>query len=85
MCDTAHAGPLSARIRGLFVAHTQTGNPLVDSVAEHQATPEGVFAQYFSRAAEWAPYGIVPLVLISPRTEAKTFVLLYSAVRRRTR
>jgi hypothetical protein len=27
----------------------------------------------------------VPLVLISPRTEAKTFVLLYSAVRRRTR
>merc|ERR1712014_459441 len=31
-------GPISARIRGLFVQHTRTGNPLVDSVAEHQAT-----------------------------------------------
>ena len=29
-------GPLSARIRSLFVQHTRTGNPLVDSVAEHQ-------------------------------------------------
>merc|ERR1719203_1444948 len=25
-------GPLSARVRGLFVKHTRTGNPLVDSV-----------------------------------------------------
>merc|ERR1712062_582206 len=29
-------GPISARIRGLFLKHTRTGNPLVDSVAEHQ-------------------------------------------------
>jgi hypothetical protein len=29
-------GPLSSRVRGLFVKHTRTGNPLVDSVAEHQ-------------------------------------------------
>jgi len=29
-------GPLSSRVRGLFVRHTRTGNPLVDSVAEHQ-------------------------------------------------
>ena len=29
-------GPISARVRGLFVKHTRTGNPLVDSVAEHQ-------------------------------------------------
>ena len=29
-------GPLSSRVRGLFVQHTRTGNPLVDSVAEHQ-------------------------------------------------
>ena len=33
---TRYFGPLSARIRGLFVRHTRTGNPLVDSVAEHQ-------------------------------------------------
>ena len=31
-----YLGPLSARVRGLFVQHTRTGNPLVDSVAEHQ-------------------------------------------------
>ena len=33
---TGYLGPLSSRIRGLFVKHTRTGNPLVDSVAEHQ-------------------------------------------------
>ena len=36
-------GPLSARVRGLFIKHTKTGNPLVDSVAEHQATPTTVY------------------------------------------
>ena len=35
-------GPLSARVRGLFLTHTKTGNPLVDSVAEHQSTPSYV-------------------------------------------
>ena len=33
---TGYFGPLSSRVRGLFVKHTRTGNPLVDSVAEHQ-------------------------------------------------
>ena len=33
---SGYFGPLSARVRGLFVQHTRTGNPLVDSVAEHQ-------------------------------------------------
>lgn len=32
----AYFGPISSRVRGLFVPHTKTGNPLVDSVAEHQ-------------------------------------------------
>jgi len=37
-----YLGPLSSRVRGLFVQHTRTGNPLVDSVAEHQpASPKG--------------------------------------------
>jgi len=36
-------GPLSSRVRGLFVQHTRTGNPLVDSVAEHQP------GKYFGR------------------------------------
>ncbi len=38
LLQQGYFGPLSSRIRGLFVKHTRTGNPLVDSVAEHQAT-----------------------------------------------
>ena len=74
-----YIGPLSARIRGLFVKHTHTGNPLVDSVAEHQATPPSVFEQYFPVVHHYAVFGI-PLLMMSSRTNAKTFVLLQSAV-----
>lgn len=35
---TGFFGPLSLRVRSLFIKHTRTGNPLVDSVAEHQPT-----------------------------------------------
>jgi dolichyl-diphosphooligosaccharide--protein glycosyltransferase len=38
---TGYFGPLSVRIRSLFIEHTKTGNMLVDSVAEHQpASPQ---------------------------------------------
>lgn len=36
LAPSGYFGPISARVRGLFVQHTKTGNPLVDSVAEHQ-------------------------------------------------
>ena len=36
MTPQGYFGPISSRVRGLFVPHTKTGNPLVDSVAEHQ-------------------------------------------------
>jgi Oligosaccharyl transferase STT3 subunit len=39
-------GPISSRVRGLFVKHTKTGNPLVDSVAEHQAASAQAYFQY---------------------------------------
>ena len=38
-------GPPSARVRGLFVKHTRTGNPLVDSVAEHQPANAQAYQQ----------------------------------------
>jgi dolichyl-diphosphooligosaccharide--protein glycosyltransferase len=38
LLQTGHFGAISARVRGLFLKHTRTGNPLVDSVAEHQPT-----------------------------------------------
>jgi predicted metalloendopeptidase len=41
LAETGYFGPLSVRVKALFVKHTKTGNPLVDSVAEHQAaSPE---------------------------------------------
>ena len=33
---TGFFGPISVRVRSLFFKHSRTGNPLVDSVAEHQ-------------------------------------------------
>ena len=38
LIQMGHFGAVSARVRGLFLKHTRTGNPLVDSVAEHQPT-----------------------------------------------
>ena len=38
MTPKGYFGPISSRVRGLFVPHTKTGNPLVDSVAEHQVS-----------------------------------------------
>ena len=38
LLQKGHFGAISLRVRGLFLKHTRTGNPLVDSVAEHQPT-----------------------------------------------
>eukprot|EP00128_Syssomonas_multiformis_P010615 Colp12_sorted_trinity150504_noHs@32866 len=45
LVPTGYFGPLSARVRSLFIKHTKTGNPLVDSVAEHQ--PASADSYYF--------------------------------------
>ena len=57
MLPNGFVGPLSARVRGLFIKHTKTGNPLVDSVAEHQATPAHVYWHYFHCTCLLAPLG----------------------------
>eukprot|EP00045_Choanoeca_perplexa_P015143 m.184178 g.184178 ORF g.184178 m.184178 type:complete len:527 (+) comp16902_c0_seq1:1868-3448(+) len=69
-------GPLSARIRGLFVQHTRTGNPLVDSVAEHQATRPEMYFQYFHMTVFVGPVGL--LLCFAKRTYAKVFVIMYT-------
>ena len=38
--------PFSARVAALFVKHTKTGNPLVDSVAEHQPGSADAYWNY---------------------------------------
>jgi dolichyl-diphosphooligosaccharide--protein glycosyltransferase len=57
-------GPLSSRIRGLFVEHTRTGNPLVDSVAEHQPANAEAFYQFLHYTCYTAPVGMALAVLI---------------------
>mmetsp|Transcript_48259 Transcript_48259/g.134744 ORF Transcript_48259/g.134744 Transcript_48259/m.134744 type:complete len:796 (+) Transcript_48259:96-2483(+) len=76
--QAGYFGPLSARVRGLFVKHTKTGNPLVDSVAEHQATSPRAYWQYLYFTCYLAPIGfIVSTINCSDR---QAFLLLYSAV-----
>jgi dolichyl-diphosphooligosaccharide--protein glycosyltransferase len=64
-------GPLSSRVRALFIKHTRTGNPLVDSVAEHQATPSTAYWHYFHVLCYAAPSGLLPLVFQKERIDAK--------------
>jgi len=52
-------GPISSRIRGLFVKHTKTGNPLVDSVAEHQPAQASAYYSYLHQFCSIAPIGFI--------------------------
>jgi len=75
---TGYFGPLSSRVRGLFVQHTRTGNPLVDSVAEHQATRDEMYFQFFHSICYLGPLGMV--FCLWKRSEAKYFILVYALV-----
>merc|ERR1712176_1010606 len=50
--------PLGARIRGLFLEAQKTGNPLVDSVAEHQPSSPRAYEMYLHKARFLAVAGI---------------------------
>jgi Uncharacterized membrane protein, required for N-linked glycosylation len=56
---TGYFGPISSRVRGLFVKHTKTGNPLVDSVAEHQPARANSYFQYLHHFCTIAPIGFI--------------------------
>lgn len=71
-------GPLSARVRGLFVKHTRTGNPLVDSVAEHQPTNAQAYQQYLHHVYYLAPAGFALSFL--RWTDANFFIITYGIV-----
>ena len=77
-----YIGPLSARVRGLFIKHTKTGNPLVDSVAEHQATNPRVYYQYFHAVGYAAPAGLIPLLYraFAEGSDAALFLLTYLCI-----
>eukprot|EP00667_Euglena_gracilis_P002726 EG_transcript_2733 len=67
----------STRIKSLFIKHTKTGNPLVDSVAEHQSTPLAVYVQYLHHAMYLVPVGF--FLSLSRFTDASLFLVVYGA------
>lgn len=74
--NTGYFGPISSRVRGLFVQHTKTGNPLVDSVAEHQAASKEAYFQYLNVICYLAPFGFSIIALVG-FTPASSFLVVY--------
>ncbi len=68
-------GPISSRVRGLFVQHTKTGNPLVDSVAEHQPASTRAYFQYLHHICSLAPIGY--LMIMGNLSDSSSFLLVW--------
>eukprot|EP00760_Papus_ankaliazontas_P000786 PhM_4_TR10228/c1_g1_i1/m.37151/K07151/STT3; dolichyl-diphosphooligosaccharide--protein glycosyltransferase len=77
---TGYFGPLSSRVRGLFVKHTRTGNPLVDSVAEHQPASPEAYWQYLHFAMYFAQIGGLIVLLTTKYWRQGNFLTLYALV-----
>jgi dolichyl-diphosphooligosaccharide--protein glycosyltransferase len=78
LLPTGYFGPLSARVRGLFLRHTRTGNPLVDSVAEHQPASSQAYWQYLHLMCYFAPVGFI--MCLQKITDSKSFLLIFTVV-----
>mmetsp|Transcript_4198 Transcript_4198/g.9524 ORF Transcript_4198/g.9524 Transcript_4198/m.9524 type:complete len:909 (+) Transcript_4198:99-2825(+) len=78
LTPTGFFGPLSARIRGLFVKHTKTGNPLVDSVAEHQPANPGMYSSYLNLPLDYVILG--GMVQLLNRNNGFYFLCLYGFI-----
>mmetsp|Transcript_83651 Transcript_83651/g.194503 ORF Transcript_83651/g.194503 Transcript_83651/m.194503 type:complete len:825 (-) Transcript_83651:179-2653(-) len=70
--------PLGARIRGLFLEAVKTGNPLVDSVAEHSPSNAQAYDAYLGKARYLAVVGI--LFCWHQSTPSKYLGFLYAIV-----
>jgi dolichyl-diphosphooligosaccharide---protein glycosyltransferase len=82
-------GGLSVRVKSLFIKHTRTGNPLVDSVAEHQPASTEAYKQYLHHTYALAPLGLFILLLRGASNPVRTdfgvpvnkwFLILYAVV-----
>eukprot|EP00756_Hemistasia_phaeocysticola_P021210 Hpha_TRINITY_DN15763_c0_g1::TRINITY_DN15763_c0_g1_i1::g.36937::m.36937/K07151/STT3; dolichyl-diphosphooligosaccharide--protein glycosyltransferase len=80
LMPTGYFGPLSSRVRGLFVRHTRTGNPLVDSVAEHRATSPRAYYQYLHITSYLSLVGFAIGVIRLRAKDAGVFALVYALV-----
>ena len=70
--------PFSSRVRGIFIPHKSTGNPLVDSVSEHQPASAGMYFQFLHNTWYVVPFGF--LFSLYHRNDGKYFLLAYSMV-----
>lgn len=68
--------PLSARVRGVFIQHAKTGNPLVDSVAEHQPADSFAYFRFLQHLCTGGPIGFI-LVLFN-FGDASSFLITYA-------
>ena len=84
LMPTGYFAPFSSRIRALFVTHTRTGNPLVDSVAEHQPATEAAYKQYLLQSFDYYQYGTALAILQSVLSilpgdnDAASFIVVYA-------
>jgi len=78
LLQTPFFGGLSLRVKGLFIAHTKTGNPLVDSVAEHQPATKSAYWQYLHYMCSIAPVGF--FMNFWRPTPGNLFMILYGAL-----
>eukprot|EP00930_Biecheleria_cincta_P033883 TRINITY_DN23455_c0_g1_i1.p1 TRINITY_DN23455_c0_g1~~TRINITY_DN23455_c0_g1_i1.p1 ORF type:complete len:881 (+),score=143.03 TRINITY_DN23455_c0_g1_i1:90-2732(+) len=78
LAPMGYFGPLSSRIRGLFMKHTKTGNPLVDSVAEHQPANQAMYNSYLNLPLDYVYLG--GLVCLFNRNNGAYFVALYGFI-----
>ena len=73
---TGYFGPISSRVRGLFVKHTKTGNPLVDSVAEHQPADNSAYFRYLQHLCTFCPIGFI--MILFNFGDGASFVMAYA-------
>ncbi|CAB9527217.1 glycosyltransferase subunit STT3A [Seminavis robusta] len=78
LAPSGYFGPISSRVRGLFVQHTKTGNPLVDSVAEHQPASSRAYFQYLHHVCSVAPIGYV--LVMCNLSDSSSFLIAWGAV-----
>merc|ERR1712238_287568 len=79
LAPTGYFGPISSRVRGLFVKHTKTGNPLVDSVAEHQPASPEAYKQYLGKITQVSVVGFA-FVLLRFFHDASSFLVVFGVV-----
>nr|CCC90364.1 putative oligosaccharyl transferase subunit [Trypanosoma congolense IL3000] len=73
--------PFSSRVRALFVKHTRTGNPLVDSVAEHlSSSPVMRFLVIFMCASMGGGFILLSVASGVRYSAGASFLQLYSVV-----